>query len=157
MQRVRADGIAHLDALDGGRTQPIADPLARPLPLEYPLAMVEWHDAWFDFDQEGPDDCRHDYLSARGRGSSPWRRSCCRMGRAFAPSRTSPSLSSNGSSGSIHRPISTVTWVHHRSRPGRLQGSTVLEAVDRTMTWKEGCRMAEIALAASPHPSGIGR
>jgi hypothetical protein len=62
MQRVRADGIARLDALDGGRTQPIADPLARSLPLEYPLAMVEWHDAWFDFEQEGPDDCRHDYL-----------------------------------------------------------------------------------------------
>jgi hypothetical protein len=64
MQRVRADGIARLDALDGGRAEPIADPLARslPEPFEYPLAMVEWHDAWFDFDQEGPDDCRHDYL-----------------------------------------------------------------------------------------------
>ena len=24
--------------------------------------MVEWHDAWFDLDLEGPDDCRHDYL-----------------------------------------------------------------------------------------------
>jgi hypothetical protein len=62
MQRVRADGIARLDALDGGRAEPIADPLARSLHFEYPLAMVEWHDAWFDLDQEGPDDCRHDYL-----------------------------------------------------------------------------------------------
>ena len=62
MQRVRADGIARLDALDGGRAQPIADPLARSFPFEYPLAMVEWHDAWFDLDQEGPDDCRLDYL-----------------------------------------------------------------------------------------------
>ena len=52
MQRVRADGIARLDALDGGRAEPISDP----------LAMVEWHDAWFDLDQGGPDDCRHDYL-----------------------------------------------------------------------------------------------
>ena len=64
MQRVRADGIARLDALDGGRAEPIPGPLARslPEPFEYPLAMVEWHDAWFDLDQEGPDDCRQDYL-----------------------------------------------------------------------------------------------
>ena len=64
MQRVRADGIARLDALDGGRPEPISGPLARslPEPFEYPLAMVEWHDAWFDLDQEGPDDCRNDYL-----------------------------------------------------------------------------------------------
>ena len=64
MQRVRADGIARLDALDGGRPEPISGPLARslPEPFEYPLAMVEWHDAWFDLDQADPDDCRHDYL-----------------------------------------------------------------------------------------------
>ena len=64
MQRLRADGIARRDALDGGRGEPISGPLARslPEPFEYPLAMVEWHDAWFDLDQEGPDDCRHDYL-----------------------------------------------------------------------------------------------
>ena len=31
-------------------------------PAEYPLALVEWHDAWFDLDQDGPDDCRHDYV-----------------------------------------------------------------------------------------------
>jgi hypothetical protein len=64
MQRVRADGIARLDALGGGRPEPISGPLARslPEPFEYPLAMVEWHDAWFDLDQEGPDDCRNDYL-----------------------------------------------------------------------------------------------
>lgn len=64
MQRVRADGITRLDALDGGRTEPISGPSTRPLPesFEYPLAMVEWHDAWFDLDQEGPDDCRLDYL-----------------------------------------------------------------------------------------------
>jgi hypothetical protein len=27
-----------------------------------PLAMVEWHDAWFDLDHEGPGDGRTDYL-----------------------------------------------------------------------------------------------
>jgi hypothetical protein len=29
---------------------------------EYPLVLVEWHDAWFDVDQASPDDCRSDYL-----------------------------------------------------------------------------------------------
>jgi hypothetical protein len=29
---------------------------------EFPLVMVTWHDAWFDFDQTDPDDCRPDYL-----------------------------------------------------------------------------------------------
>ena len=42
MQRVRADGIARLDALDGGRAEPISGPLARSLPgpFEYPLRTV---------------------------------------------------------------------------------------------------------------------
>jgi hypothetical protein len=29
---------------------------------DHPLALVEWHDAWFDLDQEGPEGCRSDYL-----------------------------------------------------------------------------------------------
>jgi hypothetical protein len=29
---------------------------------DYPLVMVTWHDAWFDFDQTEADDCRTDYL-----------------------------------------------------------------------------------------------
>jgi hypothetical protein len=29
---------------------------------DHPLALVEWHDAWFDLEQEGPEDCRPDYL-----------------------------------------------------------------------------------------------
>jgi hypothetical protein len=29
---------------------------------EYDLVLVEWHDAWFDTDQAGPEDCRPDYL-----------------------------------------------------------------------------------------------
>ena len=29
---------------------------------EFPLVMVIWHDAWFDFDQTDPEDCRTDYL-----------------------------------------------------------------------------------------------
>lgn len=30
--------------------------------LDFPLVLVTWHDAWFDFDQTSPDDCRPDYL-----------------------------------------------------------------------------------------------
>ena len=28
----------------------------------YPIVLVTWHDAWFDFDQQDPQDCRGDYL-----------------------------------------------------------------------------------------------
>jgi hypothetical protein len=34
---------------------------ADPLP-QYPIVLVTWHDAWFDFDQQDPEDCRADYL-----------------------------------------------------------------------------------------------
>ncbi len=37
-------------------------PLPEPEFPHYPLAMVEWHDAWFDLDLESPDGCRQDYL-----------------------------------------------------------------------------------------------
>lgn len=64
MQEVRAEGFDRLDPLGAAR----ADPTTGPLPLlepelpQYPLAMVEWHDAWFDLDLESPDGCRQDYL-----------------------------------------------------------------------------------------------
>lgn len=29
---------------------------------DHPLALVEWHDAWFDLEQEGPEDFPADYL-----------------------------------------------------------------------------------------------
>ena len=53
MQEVRADGFDRLDPLGAAR----ADHTIGPLPLlepevpPYPLAMVEWHDAWFDFER----------------------------------------------------------------------------------------------------------
>ncbi len=64
MQRVRANGFGRLDPLDGAASDLVSDPRSHPLPepFEYPLAMVEWHDAWFDFDQGDPDDCRPDYV-----------------------------------------------------------------------------------------------
>ena len=64
MQKIRADGFDRLDPLEAARAEPTIGPLP---PLEpelphYPLAMVEWHDAWFDLDLESPDGCRQDYL-----------------------------------------------------------------------------------------------
>ena len=63
MRVARTDGFDRA-TLDGAWTERVPDPLERSLaePLPYPLAMVEWHDAWFDFDQESPDDCLPDYL-----------------------------------------------------------------------------------------------
>jgi hypothetical protein len=29
---------------------------------EFPLVLVTWHDAWFDFEEADPEDCRSDYL-----------------------------------------------------------------------------------------------
>ncbi len=40
--------------------EPMAVAAPSPSP-EYPLVLVEWHDAWFDLDQAGPDDCRPCY------------------------------------------------------------------------------------------------
>lgn len=63
MQRVRANGFERLGQLDAARSEPDTGPRAqpRPEPPEYPLAMVEWHDAWFDFDQQDPEG-RTDYV-----------------------------------------------------------------------------------------------
>jgi hypothetical protein len=64
MQKVRADGFDRLDPLEAARAEPTIDQLPLPEPEfpHYPLAMVEWHDAWFDLDLESPDGCRQDYL-----------------------------------------------------------------------------------------------
>ena len=44
-----------------------AERLAEPLedltaPPEFPLVLVTWRDAWFDFDEPDPDEARADYL-----------------------------------------------------------------------------------------------
>ena len=64
MQKVRADGFDRLDPLESARAEPAPGPLPllQPESPHYPLAMVEWHDAWFDLDLESPDGCRQDYL-----------------------------------------------------------------------------------------------
>jgi hypothetical protein len=64
MQEVRADEFDRLDPPEAARAEPTLGPLPLPQPEspQYPLAMVEWHDAWFDLDLESPDVCRQDYL-----------------------------------------------------------------------------------------------
>lgn len=64
MQELRADGFDRLDPLGPARAEPTVGPLPllEPELPQYPLAMVEWHDAWFDLDLESPDVCRQDYL-----------------------------------------------------------------------------------------------
>jgi len=59
VQALHVNGAGHIDRLEmsearGGPTE--ADV------REYPLAMVEWQDAWFDLDQLSIEDRRPDYL-----------------------------------------------------------------------------------------------
>lgn len=35
---------------------------ATPEPADFPLVLVTWRDAWFDFDEPDPEDVRADYL-----------------------------------------------------------------------------------------------
>ena len=62
MQVVRADGLDRLEPLERALPVPADDPPSLPETPEYPLVVVEWHDAWFDFDLAGPEDTRPDYL-----------------------------------------------------------------------------------------------
>jgi hypothetical protein len=64
MQEVRSDGFDRLDPHEAARAEPSIGPLplVEPELPQYPLAIVEWHDAWFDLDLESLDCCRQDYL-----------------------------------------------------------------------------------------------
>jgi hypothetical protein len=41
---------------------PFDEPREADLDPGFPIVLVTWHDAWFDFDQQDVDDCRADYL-----------------------------------------------------------------------------------------------
>jgi hypothetical protein len=58
VQAVQAEGLVE----NGDRAPQTTHELGALAITEYPLVLVEWHDAWFDVDQAGPDDCRPDYL-----------------------------------------------------------------------------------------------
>jgi hypothetical protein len=43
--------------------QPVeAEPADEAEEADFPLVLVTWHDAWFDFEESDPQDCRTDYL-----------------------------------------------------------------------------------------------
>jgi hypothetical protein len=46
-----------------GPAERLAEPVEDPAdPPEFPLVLVTWRDAWFDFDEPDPEDVRADYL-----------------------------------------------------------------------------------------------
>ena len=46
-----------------GPAERLAEPVEDPTdPPEFPLVLVTWRDAWFDFDEPDPEDVRSDYL-----------------------------------------------------------------------------------------------
>ena len=62
--RVDSDGF---EIPDQGPLEPFLEPELQPDPSgdpepDFPLVLVSWHDAWFDFDQQDPEDCRPDYV-----------------------------------------------------------------------------------------------
>ncbi|MBI3648034.1 MAG: hypothetical protein HY240_04710 [Actinobacteria bacterium] len=59
--RVPSDGfeLPERSPSEAPRVPADAAPESEP---DYALVLVTWHDAWFDFDQQDPDDCRTDYL-----------------------------------------------------------------------------------------------
>ena len=63
MQVIRADGLHEAGAVDHAQAEPARAPmLEAAVSPEFPLVLVEWHDAWFDFDLEEADARRSDYV-----------------------------------------------------------------------------------------------
>jgi hypothetical protein len=66
MRVVRVGGDGTYGLPDPGLLEPVQPVEAEPVDdadeAEYPLVLVSWHDAWFDFEEADPEDCRPDYL-----------------------------------------------------------------------------------------------
>ena len=62
MQVVRTEGFDRLEPMERAVPLPAGQPASVAQTPEHPLVVVEWHDAWFDFDLAGPEDTRPDYL-----------------------------------------------------------------------------------------------
>jgi hypothetical protein len=56
------DGFASPDAGIVEPLQPVESEIAEEAEPDFPLVLVTWHDAWFDFEEADPEDCRSDYL-----------------------------------------------------------------------------------------------
>jgi hypothetical protein len=62
---VRVDGNDGFGVPDSGipePLQPVENEIAEESEPDFPLVLVTWHDAWFDFEEADPEDCRPDYL-----------------------------------------------------------------------------------------------
>ena len=58
---VASDRVPDEPAL--GPAERLAEPVEEPTdPPAFPLVLVTWRDAWFDFDEPDPEDVRADYL-----------------------------------------------------------------------------------------------
>ena len=64
MRVVRVGGDDGFDAPDGllEPIQQVEPEFPEDAEPDYPLVLVTWHDAWFDFEESDPEDCRTDYL-----------------------------------------------------------------------------------------------
>lgn len=65
MQVVRVGGDAEFGP-EASLLEPVQPVEAEPTEdleeADFPLVLVTWHDAWFDFEESDPQDCRTDYL-----------------------------------------------------------------------------------------------
>ena len=62
MRVVRVGGDGEFGTPDAGILEPVEAEVAEETEPDYPLVLVTWHDAWFDFEESDPQDCRADYL-----------------------------------------------------------------------------------------------
>jgi hypothetical protein len=66
MRVVRVGGEGQFGMPDAGLLEPVPPAELEPVDdaeeAEFPLVLVTWHDAWFDFEESDPKDCRPDYL-----------------------------------------------------------------------------------------------
>jgi hypothetical protein len=59
---VRVGGDGGFDSPEAGLLEPVEPEIPEETEPDYPLVLVTWHDAWFDFEESDPEDCRPDYL-----------------------------------------------------------------------------------------------
>jgi hypothetical protein len=62
VQALRVDDIESFPRLNRTDPNDRVDDAASLDDVDHPLALVEWHDAWFDHDQRAIEDRRADYL-----------------------------------------------------------------------------------------------
>ena len=65
MRVVRVDGNGEFGSPEAGilePLQPVEPEIGEDAEPDFPLVLVTWHDAWFDFEETDPQDCRPDYL-----------------------------------------------------------------------------------------------